>query len=157
MTNPHRVDLGAQHPNAYKALLALATEVGEAATAAGVQPRTVELVKIRASQINGCAFCLRMHTREALDRGEDPDRLAVLPGWAETDYFSPSDRAALRLTEAITRVADGHVGDDDYRAAAAVFSDPQISAIGWLVTVMNAFNRIAITSRYRVAGDTDPA
>lgn len=157
MTSTQRVDLSAQHPTAYQALIALATEVADTATAAGVDPRAVELVKIRTSQINGCAFCLRMHTREALERGEDPDRIAVLPGWAETDYFSDTDRAALRLTEAITLVADGHVSDEDYRTAAAALTDAQISAIAWLVTVMNAFNRVAITSRYRIAGDADRA
>jgi AhpD family alkylhydroperoxidase len=108
-------------------------------------------LKIRTSQINGCAFCLRMHTRDALKKGETPDRIAVLPGWEETDYFSETDRAALRLTEAITRVPDGHVSDEDFNAAAAVLTADQVSAIAWLATVMNAFNRVAITSRYRVA------
>lgn len=157
MSSTQRVDLSTQHPSAYKALIALATEVADTATASGVEPRAVELVKIRTSQINGCAFCLRMHTREALERGEQADRIAVLPGWAETDYFSEPERAALRLTEAITLVADGHVDDEAYRTAAAALTDPQISAIAWLVTVMNAFNRVAITSRYRIAGDADRA
>jgi alkylhydroperoxidase family enzyme len=76
----------------------------------------------------------------------------VLPGWDETGYFSATDRAALRLTDAVTRVSDGHVSDEDYDAAAAVLTEDQISAVTWLATVMNAFNRVAITSRYRVAG-----
>ena len=116
-------------------------------------PLLVELVKIRTSQINGYAFCLRMHTRDALKKGESTDRLAVLPAWAETGYFSEPERAALRLTEAIARVSDGHVSDADYAAAAAVLSEDQVSAVAWLSTVMNAFNRVAITSRYTVAGD----
>ena len=93
-----------------------------------------------------------MHTREALKIGENPDRIAVLPAWDETGYFSETDRAALRLTEAITRVSDGHVSDEVYDTAAAALTPDQISAITWLATVMNAFNRVAITSRYSVAG-----
>jgi AhpD family alkylhydroperoxidase len=151
MTNTQRVNIGKQHPAAYKTLIALSTEIEESAAAAGLDPLLVELLKIRASQINGCAFCLRMHTRDSLKKGENPDRIAVLPAWEETGYFSETDRAALRLTESITRVSDGHVSDEDYDAAAAALTADQISAVAWLATVMNAFNRVAITSRYRVA------
>ena len=152
MTATQRVPVNTQHPAAYKTLIALSAEVESAAAAAGLDPLLVELVKIRTSQINGCAFCLRMHTRQALKLGENPDRIAVLPAWEETGYFSEIDRAALRLTEAITLVSDGHVSDEDYDTAAAELTPDQISAVTWLVTVMNAFNRVAITSRYSVAG-----
>ncbi|SNS24779.1 alkylhydroperoxidase AhpD family core domain-containing protein [Streptosporangium subroseum] len=151
MTEQHRVNVGKQHPASYKALIALSTAVEESAAAAGLDPLLVELVKIRTSQINGCAFCLRMHTRDALKKGESTDRLAVLPAWAETGYFSEVERGALRLAEAIARVSDGQVSDADYAAAAAVLSEDQVSAVTWLSTVMNAFNRVAITSRYTVA------
>ncbi len=147
-----RVSIDKQHPAAYKALIALSVETENSAAAAGIDPLLAELVRIRASQINGCAFCLRMHTRDALKKGENPDRIAVLPAWEETGYFSEADRAALRLTEAITLVSDGHVSDANYDVAAAVLSADQISAVAWLVTVINAFNRVAITSRYSVAG-----
>ncbi|MGW0231503.1 carboxymuconolactone decarboxylase family protein [Actinopolymorpha singaporensis] len=150
MTDTQRVNIGKQHPAAYKALIAMSSGVEEAAAEAGLNPLLVELLKIRTSQINGCAFCLRMHTRAALEKGESPDRIAVLPGWEETGYFSETDRAALRLTEAITRVADGHVSDEGFNYAAAVLTADQVSAIAWLATVMNAFNRVAITSRYPV-------
>ncbi|MFB9569273.1 carboxymuconolactone decarboxylase family protein [Saccharopolyspora hordei] len=150
MTNAQRVNVGKQHPAAYKALIALSREAEEAATRAGLDPLLVELVKIRTSQINGCAFCLRMHTRDALQKGESPDRIAVLPGWEEAGCFSETDRAALRLAEAITRVSDGHVSDADHGAAAAALTADQLSAVTWLATVMNAFNRIAITSRFPV-------
>jgi AhpD family alkylhydroperoxidase len=153
MTGGQRVNIGKQHPASYKALLALFAAAEEAAAEAGLDPLLVELVKIRTSQINGCAFCLRMHTRDALKKGENPDRIAVLPGWEETGYFSGAERAALRLTEAVTRVSQGHVSDEDYEAAAAVLSADQVSALAWLATVMNAFNRVAITSRYTVAGN----
>ncbi|MEU4481779.1 carboxymuconolactone decarboxylase family protein [Micromonospora sp. NPDC023966] len=150
MTELQRVNIGEQHPAPYKTLIALSSEVAEAAAAAGLDPLLVELLRIRTSQINGCAFCLRMHTRDALKKGESPDRIAVLPAWAETGYFSETDRAALRLAEAITLVPNGHVSDEDFNAAAAVLTADQVSAVAWLVTVMNAFNRVAITSRYRV-------
>lgn len=150
-TEQRRVNIGKQHPAPYKALLALSSAAEEAAGAAGLDPLLVELLKIRTSQINGCAFCLRMHTRDALKKGENPDRIAVLPGWEETGYFSDTERAALRLTEAIALVSEGHVSDADYDAAAAVLSADQVSAVAWLATVMNAFNRVAITSRYPVA------
>ena len=151
MTTTKRVSVNTQHPAAYKALTALWAEVESASAAAGLDPRLVELVKIRTSQINGCAFCLRMHSRDAIKIGENPDRIAVLPAWEETGYFSEIERAALRLAEAITHVSDGHVSDEDYAAASALTAD-QISAVTWIVTVMNSFNRVAITSRYRVEG-----
>ncbi|MET8563877.1 carboxymuconolactone decarboxylase family protein [Streptomyces flaveolus] len=135
----------------------MSSEVGEAAAAAGLDPLLVELLRIRSPQINGCAFCLRMHTRDALRKGENPDRIAVLPGRAETGRFSETDRAALRLTEAITRVPDGHVSDEDDGAAAAVLIADQVPATAWLATVMNAFNRAAVNSRYPVgAADLRP-
>ncbi|WP_030020216.1 carboxymuconolactone decarboxylase family protein [Streptomyces monomycini] len=152
MNDTRRVNIAKQHPASYKALTALNEEVQQTMAAVGLDPLLVELLKIRASQINGCAFCLRMHVRDALQMGESPDRIAVLPGWEETDYFSETDRAALRLTEAVTRVADGHVSDEDYNAAAAVLTEDQVSALIWLAIVMNAFNRLAIASRYTVAG-----
>ncbi|SDK78142.1 alkylhydroperoxidase AhpD family core domain-containing protein [Nonomuraea maritima] len=148
MTN--RVNISQQHPATYQALIAVSMEAEKAATAAGLDPLLVELLRIRTSQINGCAFCLRMHTRDALKKGENPDRIAVLPAWAETSYFSDTDRAALRLAEAITLVPDGHVSDDNYQAAATALTADQISAVAWITTVMNAFNRVAITSRYPV-------
>ncbi|MFD6444575.1 carboxymuconolactone decarboxylase family protein [Promicromonospora sp. NPDC060204] len=151
MTTTQRVDMGKQQPNAYKALLTLSAEAENNAVSAGLDPLLVELLRIRTSQINGCAFCLRLHTRDALKKGENPDRVAVLPAWRETGYFSAADRAALGLAEAITLVADGHVRDTDYADAAAVLTDDQVAAVSWIVTVMNAFNRVAITSRYTVA------
>ncbi|WP_296604183.1 carboxymuconolactone decarboxylase family protein [Nocardioides sp.] len=145
-----RTNIGDRHPAAYKTLISLSMQADQDATAAGVDPLLVELIRIRTSQINGCAFCLRMHTRDALAKGESPDRIAVLPAWTESAYFSETDRAALGLAEAITLVPDGHVSDADYAAAAEVLTADQVSAVSWLTIVMNAFNRVAITSRYHV-------
>jgi AhpD family alkylhydroperoxidase len=150
MTQEHRTDIGDQQPAAYKTLIGLSIQADKDAAEAGLDPLLVELIRIRTSQINGCAFCLRMHTRDALEKGENPDRIAVLPAWAESAYFSETDRAALRLAEAITLVPQGHVSDEDYAAAAGVMTADQVSAVSWLTIVMNAFNRVAITSRYHV-------
>jgi AhpD family alkylhydroperoxidase len=147
----HRTHIGEQHPASYKSLIALSMQVDKDAAAAGLDPLLMELIRIRTSQINGCAFCLRMHTTDSLKKGENPDRIAVLSAWEETSYFNDVEKAALRLTEAITLVADGHVADEDYDAAAGVLSPEQVSAVAWLANVMNAFNRVAITSRYHVA------
>ena len=123
---------------------------GASATAAGLTPLLVELVKIRASQLNGCSFCLRMHTHDAVGHGETADRLAVLPAWRDSDYFSAQERAALELAESMTLVADGQVPDAVYERVAAVLTPAQISAVGWLTVVINAFNRVAVASRYHV-------
>lgn len=89
------VNLGKQHPAAYKSVLALNEEVEEAVARAGLDAKLAELVKVRTSQLTGCAFCLRMHTRDALDKGETTDRLAVLAAWWESQYFTEHERAAL--------------------------------------------------------------
>lgn len=151
MSGTPRVNLGAQHPSSKKALAALSTVVEQNATESGLAPLTIELIKLRTSQINGCAFCLRLHTREATLKGETAERLAILSAWRETDYFSPQERAALALAESITLVARTHVDDSDYLAFARALSDEQLSAVAWLCTVMNAFNRVAITSRNMVS------
>jgi len=140
------VNLGKQHPAAYEQLLSLNEQAEAAVQQAGVEPRLAELVKIRISQINGCAFCLRMHTRDAVAKGETSDRLAVVAAWWESQYFTPQERAALALAEQITRlsVPDSRVWDD------GSLTSQQVSAVGWLAIVMNAWNRVAITSGYPV-------
>ncbi|GAB2537599.1 carboxymuconolactone decarboxylase family protein [Brachybacterium huguangmaarense] len=146
-----RIDIAARHERTARRMNALSEAAAADAASSGLDQRLVELVRIRVSQINGCAYCLRMHTADALAAGEDPDRLAVLPAWRETtDLFDPAARAALALAEAITEVADSRVDDAVYDAAAAVLIEDQVSAIAWLAIVMNAWNRLAITSRYLV-------
>ncbi|WP_420750250.1 carboxymuconolactone decarboxylase family protein [Rhodococcus sp. O3] len=141
------VNLGKQHPAPYKSVLTLNKEVEEAVAAAGLDPKLAELVKIRVSQLNGCAFCLRMHTRDAFDKGETTDRLAVLAAWWESQYFTEQERAALALAEEVTHPMEPgrHEWDD------GSLSDEQVSAITWLAIVMNAWNRIAVRSHYPVA------
>ncbi|HLR93121.1 MAG TPA: carboxymuconolactone decarboxylase family protein [Jiangellaceae bacterium] len=141
------VNLSKQHPIAYKGIVALNKDADEAAAHAGLEPKLTELVKIRVSQLNGCAFCLRMHTRDAIAKGETTDRLAVIAAWWESQYFTEQERAALALAEDVTRlpVPEGREWDN------GSLNDEQVSAVSWLVIVMNAWNRIAIRSHYPVA------
>lgn len=146
-----RVNLSKSDPAAYAALLAMSKAASEAAHAADLDPKLCELIKIRASQLNGCSYCLRLHTRDALKLGESNDRLAVLPAWRDSEYFSAVERAALALGESITLVSVDQVPRETYVMAAAVLSDAQVSAVAWLSAAINMFNRVAITSRYPVA------
>ena len=147
----NRVNLGKALPAIYKTVATTDELATQAAIDAGWSAGFTHLVKMRASQINGCAFCLRMHSRDALAAGETADRLAVLPGWRETTYFSAKEQAGLALTEAITNIADGQLPDEVYAAAAEQLSAAEIAAIEWLAIVINMWNRVAISSRYAVA------
>ncbi|MDG4664883.1 carboxymuconolactone decarboxylase family protein [Mycobacterium sp. 236(2023)] len=134
-------------PEAYKTTATLSQQAENAALEAGIAPLTLELVRIRASQINGCGFCLRMHVRDALANGETTDRIAVLPAWRETQYFSPAERAALAIAEEITHIGVRTPGVDDDTAA---ITDQQAAALRWVAIAINAFNRVAISSHYVV-------
>lgn len=137
-------------PEAYKSVLALNDQCEKAAADAGLNPLTVELVRIRASQLNGCAFCLRMHVRDALEKGESTDRIAVIPAWRETSYFTAEECAALAIAEEITHISDRATAQSDAERLSALTA-PQIAALRWVAIVINAFNRIAISSHYKVA------
>jgi len=144
------VNIGKVHPEAYKAVMALSEQAEKAADDAGLPPLLRELVRIRASQLNGCAFCLRMHTADATKHGETPERLAVVAAWWESQYFSPAEQAALQLTEQITLIGDaGHLRERGIDVEANLTPE-QISAVTWLIVVINAWNRVAISSHYPV-------
>ncbi|MBJ2121476.1 carboxymuconolactone decarboxylase family protein [Arthrobacter sp. MSA 4-2] len=147
MTHPNRINSLA--PSAYDALLVLSQESEEFAERAGLSPGVAELVKIRASQINGCAFCLRMHSKQAREQGETPDRLAVLSAWRETEYFTPEERAALSLTEKTTLIATAG-SPYEHEREQMVLSNDQIAAVQWIVIAINAFNRVAVISEFDV-------
>ncbi|MGA4508130.1 carboxymuconolactone decarboxylase family protein [Propionibacteriaceae bacterium G1746] len=140
------VNLSKQHPAVYSSVLAMSKAADDALAAAGLDPKLAELVKIRVSQLNGCAFCLRMHTRDSIAKGETTDRLAVVAAWWESQYFTDQERAALALAEDVTRlpVPERHEWDN------GSLTDEQVSAISWLAIAMNAWNRIAIRSHYPV-------
>ena len=147
-----RVNIGKALPELYQRMVELDRQAGQALSAAGIAEGFSHVLRLRASQINQCAFCMRLHARDALACGEPGDRLAVLPAWRETAYFTPSERAALALVEAVTQVAEGQVPDAVYAHAREQLTDAQIAAVQWLAVVINSWNRIAITSRYPVAG-----
>jgi AhpD family alkylhydroperoxidase len=151
-----RVALKGVTPQVSAAMGGLHTAAVAAARDAGVEPDLLELVRIRASQINGCAFCIDMHTKDARAAGEAEHRIYALNAWAETPFFTPRERAALELTEAITLVHDGRVPDDVYRAAAEIFAEDELAALIWAAVVINAYNRIAISTRM-AAGNYQPA
>jgi AhpD family alkylhydroperoxidase len=106
-----------------------------------------ELVKIRASQINGCAYCIDMHTKEARLAGETEQRIYALNAWRETPFFTDRERAALEWTEAVTRVADTHVPDEIHARVAAQFEEAELVALTFAVIVINSWNRLAVSFR----------
>jgi AhpD family alkylhydroperoxidase len=145
-----RVNLKQSAPNLYQAVVALERLVSEALASAGISQGFAHLLRLRASQINHCAYCIKVHTRDALGSGEAVERATVLPAWRETGYFSEKERAALELVEAITLISEGQVPDATYERAAAVLTKDEIVAIEWLAVAINSWNRIAISSRYPV-------
>lgn len=137
-----RIELRAAAPDAYRAMLELERSV----RATGLEPRISELVKVRASQLNGCAYCLDMHARAAREAGEEQRRLDVLCAWREVPWFSEREQAALALTEALTRVGEAGVPDEVYAAAAEVFDAAELGALLFAVVTINAWNRIAVST-----------
>ncbi|MDM5336176.1 carboxymuconolactone decarboxylase family protein [Fictibacillus enclensis] len=138
-----RIRMEEVEPGAYQAML----EVENYIARTSIDKRLKELIKIRASQVNGCAFCLNMHTKEARELGETEQRIYALNAWRETPYFTPEERAVLALTEAVTLVAESHVPDDVYNEAAQYFDEKQMSEIIMQIVVINAWNRLAVTAR----------
>ncbi|MDI2027676.1 carboxymuconolactone decarboxylase family protein [Saccharopolyspora sp. TS4A08] len=145
-----RIFLDKQTPSAFKALSATATEIRSRAREIGLDRVLLELVNIRASQLNGCAFCLDRHTRLALEAGDTPERLGVLPAWRETELFTDKEQAALELAEAVTLVAAQRPGQDTSDQVRAVLSDDEVSVITWAAITINAFNRVSILSGHPV-------
>ncbi|SDP01553.1 carboxymuconolactone decarboxylase family protein [Actinacidiphila guanduensis] len=130
---------------------------GKAVADSGLPAATQELVKIRASQINGCGFCLDMHIKDALHAGEDALRLHLVAAWREATVFTDAERAALALAEEATRMADtpGAVSDEVWAAAARHYDDDQLAALVSLVALINTYNRMNVTTR-QPAGDYHP-
>ena len=117
-------------------------------TQSGLDPVLVDLVYLRVSQINGCAYCLDMHTRDLIKKGVGIDKLALIQAWREAGkLFSEQERAALAWAETVTRVAQTDVPDEDFRAASAVFSEKELVDLTLAIGLMNAYNRLAISFR----------
>jgi len=115
-----------------------------------------ELVRIRASQLNGCAYCVDMHTKDARAVGETEQRIYALPVWRDTPFFAARERAALALTEEVTEMADRHVPDETYGAAAAEFSEAELGALISLIITINAWNAIGVTTHAWQPGSYQP-
>jgi AhpD family alkylhydroperoxidase len=130
-------------PDVYKAMAGL-----DAAARKGLDPVLLELVKIRASQLNHCAFCLDMHTKDALAAGESVERIVQLSAWEESKHFyTDKELAAIGLTEAVTVLTDGFVPDEVYAHAAKQFEEAELAQLIAAITVINAWNRFAVTCR----------
>ena len=139
---PLRMDLSKIAPDAYRHFLQLEAVIGQ-----HVDRKILHLIKLRASQINGCAFCLGMHTDEALRDGEPAERLTVLDAWEESSLYSEKERAALAWTEEVTLVADSGAGKESFDALNPHFSEEEIAWLTLAIVQINSWNRMAISSR----------
>ena len=145
-----RINLGQSAPELYKKVAELDALVMQKIQEAQLNEGFAHLLKLRASQINQCAFCIRLHSQDALKSGESLERITLLNAWRETEYYDQAEQAALSLIEAITQISADQVTDAVYEDALPFLTDAQISAIEWLAIVINTWNRIAISSRYQV-------
>jgi len=142
MVEPLRMDLTKLAPDAYHHLLQLEQTIG-----AHVDRKLLHLIKLRASQINGCAFCIGMHTDEALRDGEKPDRLLLLDAWHESAAFSEKERAILDWAEEVTLIAESHASQEAFDGLKRFFSEEEIAYLTLAAAMINTWNRIAISSR----------
>ena len=148
MTDSPRLDLYKTWPEGYKAMGAFDRVVAES----GLDKKLLELVKMRCSQVNGCAYCIDMHSKDARALGETEQRLYALSAWRETRFFTEQERAALALSESITLVSQTHVPDDVLDEARKHFAEDDLVKLVFAITVINSWNRLAITSALPVGG-----
>jgi len=135
-----RLNIQSIDPKTYSILLTLEAHV----KGLGIEPKLFELIKIRASQINGCAFCINMHTKDARKEGETEQRIYMLNAWREAPYFSDSEKAALAVVEAVTLISQNHLPDDVYNNALQYFNEQQLAAILVAIIAINSWNRLSI-------------
>jgi AhpD family alkylhydroperoxidase len=135
-----RVDIGRAAPRLYRALVALGNDVE-------LDPSLRELINLRASILNGCAYCVDLHTRNARRAGESERRLYAVAAWHDAPFFDDKERAALALTDAVTLISEGRVPRDVWDQASTHFEPDELAQLVWAITVINAWNRIAITTR----------
>ena len=135
-----RLDYSHAYPQGFKAMIGLQSAVD----AGGLEHSLLELVKMRASQINGCAYCLDMHSKDARAAGETEQRLYLLNAWREAPFYSPRERAALAWIEALTQLGQHGVPDAVYAEAAAHFSPAELAHLSWAIVAINGWNRMAI-------------
>ncbi len=140
-------------PEAYRAMLALENHVHKAS---GLEPSLLDLVRMRASQINGCAYCIDMHSKDARAAGESEQRLYALNAWRETPFFIDRERAALAWTEAVTLIAESHAPDDVFQEASQRFTQEELVNLTMAIVAINGWNRLSIAFR-AVPGEYQPA
>lgn len=145
MVDTERLAARSIAPDAMKAVLTVETYIRHC----GLERQLIELVKMRASQINGCAFCLDMHSKDARRAGETEQRLYLLDAWDESSLYTPRERAALAWTDAVTRIAETHAPDPVFDALRPHFSDKEIVDLTTLIGLINLWNRLAIGFRYQ--------
>ena len=143
-----RMDVYKLAPGSLQAMLSLQQFVDNS----GIDKTICELIKIRASQINGCVFCLNMHTKDARKIGETEQRIYGLSAWQEAPYYTDKERAALALTEAVTLVSTSHVPDEVYNAALKVFTPEEIAVVIIAIVTINAWNMLSVTARKQPLG-----
>lgn len=141
-----RIDIQQLEPNGYKAMLALENYLQNTQ----LSKTHLELIKIRASQINGCAFCINMHTTDALKQGETAQRIFLLNAWKETELFTQEEKTILAITEEVTLISQNGLSDNTYRQAEKLFDGNYIAQIIMAVVTINAWNRIAISTNKAV-------
>jgi AhpD family alkylhydroperoxidase len=144
---PVRLDIDAVAPRFSRAMASLDAAASAELDRAGVDAALRELVRIRASQVNGCAYCVSLHTNDARAAGVIEARLTALPVWRESPFFTARERAALELTETVTRLSDTHVPHEAWAAAEAEFTREELGALTALIVTINAWNAIAVTTR----------
>ncbi|GAB3225094.1 carboxymuconolactone decarboxylase family protein [Micromonospora halotolerans] len=137
-----RMDTAAVAPEAYRAVLGLEKYVQQ-----NVDHTVLELVKLRASMLNGCSFCVDMHSRDALGAGESSRRLFAVAAWREAPFFNERERAALALTDAVTKLGEHGVPDDVWDAAAKVWSEKELADLLVAIATINVWNRISVSTR----------
>ena len=137
-----RIDISKENPAAYKAMLQLSAFVA----GTPLTRKHLDLIKIRASQINGCAFCIDMHTKDARKQGETEQRIYGLNAWRDTPFYTEQERALLVLTEEVTLISKGGVSDETYANAVAVLDEKYVAAAIMAIITINAWNRIAIST-----------
>ncbi|MDX2378075.1 carboxymuconolactone decarboxylase family protein [Microbacterium sp. LRZ72] len=145
-----RVHLSRAEPEAYRALDEFSRTVGRIARDNGIEDRLKELLLLHVSQLNGCAFCVRVHVERALAAGSDADEIGQLAVWRESEVFGDRERAALELAESFTFIHREGVSDEVYDRVGAVLTEREYTAVSWLSVSINAFNRVAIAGRYPV-------
>lgn len=141
--NNNRINIKDLEPNAYQAMMTL-ENYGKNCK---LDPLSKELIKMRASQINGCAYCLDMHTEDALKIGESSRRIFALSVWHESHLFSENEKALLQLTEEVTKISEKGVTDETYKKVLDIYGEQMTAQIIMLIVTINAWNRIAVTTR----------